>query len=194
MITTKDDLLYYLQEDKKALNIKKKKPRLIYENPVWVFQIILRKHEYYHNLQRKNIFQKLVCKYYAFRHNRLGLKLGFSIPVNVFGYGLRINHYGLIVVNPNCKIGNYCDIHQGVNIGQGNSKDDIPIIGNNVFIAPGAKIFGKIIIKDKTAIGANSVVNKSFDKEDITIAGIPAKVIKETGTSKMNVSGNFITS
>lgn len=45
------------------------------------------------------------------------MKLGFVIPPNVFGGGLRINHFGNIVVNSEAKIGEWCDIHQGVNIG-----------------------------------------------------------------------------
>jgi len=34
-----------------------------------------------------------------------------------------------------------------------------------VYIGPGAKIFGYIIIADNIAIGTNSVVNKSFMKK-----------------------------
>ena len=55
------------------------------------------------------------------------------------------------------------------------------IIGDNVWIGPGAKIFGKIFIADNIAIGANSVVNRSFAEQNITIAGIPAKKIKDSG-------------
>ena len=70
--------------------------------------------------------------------------LGFDIPVNVFGGRLRINHHGMIVVNSNARIGSYCDIHQGVNIGmQGMYDDNSPTIGDNVWIGLGAKIFGR---------------------------------------------------
>ena len=54
-------------------------------------------------------------------------------------------------------------------------------IGENVWIGPGVKIFGKINIADGIMIGANSVVNKSFNEHDITIAGVPAKKIKNSG-------------
>lgn len=62
-------------------------------------------------------------------------------------------------------MGKFCDIHVGVNIGQNINPDDVPIIGDNVWIGPGAKIFGKIIIADGVAIGANSVVNHDITKK-----------------------------
>lgn len=123
----------------------------------------------------------LLGRYYYWRLIRLGYKLGLSIPPNVFGPGLRINHHGLIIVNPGAKVGAFCDIHQGVNIGTNFDEGSVPEIGSNVWIGPGVKIFGKIKIADGIAIGANSVVNKSFLEPNITIAGVPAKRIKHQG-------------
>ena len=40
MIKNYDDFLYYLEEDKKMLNITRKRPRLIGDE-VWLFQIYL---------------------------------------------------------------------------------------------------------------------------------------------------------
>lgn len=97
----------------------------------------------------------------------------------MFFWGLRINHFGNIVVNPEAKIGDWCDIHQGTNIGTG--YDGVPQIGNNVWIGPGAKLYGKIFIADNCAIGTNAVVNKSFYEKGKTIADVPAKIISNTG-------------
>ena len=81
-------------------------------------------------------------------------------------------------MNANAHIGKFCDIHQGVNIGQqGSNLTDCPTIGDNVWIGPGAKLFGKITIADDCQIGANAVVNKSFEEKGISIAGVPAKKI-----------------
>lgn len=99
----------------------------------------------------------------------------------MFGYGLRINHYGLLVVNAGARIGNFCDIHQGVNIGQNILPGSVPKLGDNVWIGPGVKIFGKIEIASRIAIGAGAVVNKSFMEENITIAGVPARKVKDGG-------------
>lgn len=189
MILNKQDLLFYLEEDQRALGYTNSLRPHILGNAVWKFQIVLRKHEYYANIQQ-TFMVKLLKLYYAYLHYRMGLKLGFSIPINVFGPGLRINHYGLIVVNPDARIGAHCDIHQGVNIGQNLQKGDVPTIGDNVWIGPGAKIFGRICIANAIAIGANSVVNQSFFEENITIAGMPAKKVKNTGTNQMDVTAS----
>lgn len=160
-------------------NRKSKYPRLFHDE-TWKFILALRKHEYHHN--SKGLYHRIMDKVWGIIHRHYGLLMGWDIPVNTFGPGLKINHFGLIVVNENARIGAFCDIHQGVNIGQqGNSSYDVPVIGDNVWIGPGTKIFGKIKIGAGIAIGANSVVNKSFEEDNITIAGIPAKKINNTG-------------
>lgn len=164
--------------DKIALGKRDKKRPKLFGDAVWKYQIVLRKHEYYHNTCNKSFINRILAKYYHYRHHKLGLLLGFDIPINVFGGGLRINHHGYIVVSKYAKIGKYCNIHQGVNIGQqGPNKEDCPTIGDNVFISPGAKLFGRISIGDNNQIGANAVVNKSFKESGISIAGVPAKII-----------------
>lgn len=105
-------------------------------------------------------------------------RFGFTIPINVIDKGLVIPHRGTIIINPHAVIGENCTIHAGVNIGAATgTKYDAPKIGKNVFIGPGVKIFGNITIADNIAIGANSVVNKSFHESGITIAGVPAKKV-----------------
>lgn len=106
------------------------------------------------------------------------MKLGFSIPLNVFGPGLGIAHYGTIVVNGNAKIGANCRIHIAVNIGASNGSKKAPKLGNNVYIGPGVKIFGDITVADNVVIGANAVVNKSIDEEGSVVVGIPARKIR----------------
>ena len=184
MINTKEELKYYLNEDKKALGYSHKKRPKFFGDEIWKFQIILRKLEYYSNTNQ-NFLTIIVKNFYKYKHHKQGIQLGFSIPINVFGSGLRINHYGYIVVNKHSRIGKNCDIHQGVNIGQNIHYGDVPIIGDNVWIGPGTKIFGKIEIPDNVVIGANSVVNKTVLEKNITIAGSPAKKVKEIGTIEM---------
>lgn len=173
MITSKAELKEYLQADKTALRRIEKRPK--YTDLTWKYQILLRKCEYLYNCKPKSI----LYKFYKLRLFNLGLKCGFEIPLNVFGKGLKLTHKGTIVINKETKVGENCRLHVGVNIGtKTGHKDFAPTIGNNVYIAPGAKIFGKINIADDIIIGANSVVNKSFDEPNIVIAGVPAKKIK----------------
>lgn len=109
----------------------------------------------------------------------LSLKTGISIPKNTCDKGLTLYHYGSIVVNAACEIGRNCCIMNNVNIGANQGSLKAPKIGNDVYIAPGAVIFGDIEIADGCYIGANAVVNKSVLEPNSVIAGIPAKVLKK---------------
>ena len=181
MIKSKTDYKYYLNRDRVALNVKTKTFEskiisLISPNPIYTFQRRMRKLEYYTNCKNKGVY-KLYIAYLKFKFKKSSIKLGFSIPINVFGPGLSIVHYGTIVINKATQIGANCRMHACVNIGASGGKPEAPQLGDNIYIAPGAKIYGDISIANNTAIGANAVVNKSFEKENTIIAGIPAKVI-----------------
>lgn len=92
--------------------------------------------------------------------------------------GLTLYHYGSIVVNEASHIGKNCCIMNNVNIGTNGGSSKAPIIGNDVYIGPGAVIYGDIYIANGCYIGANAVVNKDFREPSSMIAGVPAKVIK----------------
>ena len=61
----------------------------------------------------------------------------------------------------------------GVNIGANGGEP--PVFGDNVYIGPGAKIFGDIKIASGCRIGANAVVCKNCEEENSTLVGVPAK-------------------
>lgn len=187
MINNKTDLKHYLKQDALALRIVGRKRPKLFGDYIWKFEILLRKTEYYHNVSKKCKFLKIPYLFKKFRFARYSLKLGFSIPLNVFEEGLSIAHYGNIVVNAAAKVGKNCRIHEGVNIGSTNGSDKAPIIGNNVFIGTGAKIIGDISIADDTAIGANAVVVKTISESGSTYGGIPAKKISNN-SSHSNLS------
>lgn len=187
MILSKTDYFEYLLADKIALGMANfKRPRLRI-HVIWKFQILLRKCEYYQNC-KNSFFSKLILKILKFRLLSKEQKLGFSIPLNVFGKGLSIAHIGSIVINSNCVIGAYCRIHEGVTIGVSgecywkDQKGKAPKIGNHVFIGTGAKIIGNISISDDVAIGANSVVIDDIEESGTTWAGIPAKKISNNNS------------
>jgi serine O-acetyltransferase len=104
---------------------------------------------------------------------------GISLPPKArIGRGFYIGHYGGIIIGHEVKIGRYCNISQGVTIGQAGrgEKQLSPVIGDRVFIGAGAIIFGGIVIGNDVAIGANAVVNR--DLPDNTVAaGVPAKIV-----------------
>ena len=187
MITTKSELKYYMAQDAIALRCENKKhPRLVGDE-VWKFQIILRKAEYYDNLYKKRKKQYTLHRaWYKFLFHKHSVKLGFSIPLHVFGPGLSIAHYGTIVVNSAARVGKNCRLQEGVNIGATNGSISAPVIGDNVFIGTGAKIIGDISIADDVAIGANAVVVKSITEPGVTYGGVPAKKIS-SNSSRSNL-------
>ena len=99
------------------------------------------------------------------------------------GKGLYIGHYGGIWIGP-VKMGMNCNISQEVTIGIGGKGEQrgVPEFGNNVYIGPGAKIFGKISIGNNVAIGANSVVSKSIS-DNAVVVGNPARIVSYEGSN-----------
>jgi len=120
--------------------------------------------------------------YIFYRH--YSYKYGISISSRTqIGDGFYIGHYGCIIVSYKAIIGKNCNISQGVTIGVSNrgSRAGCPVIGDNVYIGPGAKIFGAIIIGDNVAIGANAVVTRDVPSNSVVV-GAPAKVISNEGS------------
>lgn len=110
-----------------------------------------------------------VWMYYHWRFQRLGLKLGFSIGCDVFGYGLVLNHYGTIVVGGRNSIGNYSMIHTSTCITSTGKQ-----IGNGLMVGVGGKITSCQTLGNNVSIGANSVVTESNGQDNILLAGMPA--------------------
>lgn len=179
MITTRAELREYLEADRKALGFTKAHPSpLPYADIVWKFQRLYRRYEYARNAMRNPLYLPYVL-WLKLRFDRLSQRLGFSIPINVFGPGLSIAHYGTIVVNGNARIGRNCRMQEDVTIGATSGHTEAPQLGDNIFIGSGARLFGDIRIADDIAIGGGSVVTHSFTEPGITIAGVPAKKISD---------------
>ncbi len=183
MIKSKRDYQEFLEADRIALfkdnSLGSKWLDFFKYDKIWHFQRLLRKCEFYKNVGKEySILHKIYYFYLKRKFMKISMKMGFSIPENVFDKGLAIVHYGTIVVNPRAKIGMNCRIHVDVVIGESGGKVGAPILGDNIYIGPGSKIFGKIQIANNCAISANSVVNKSFLNQGMLIAGHPATEVK----------------
>ena len=168
MIKTKKDKRDFIEADLKSQGIKqislKMKLTSLFIPKIWKYQYLLRELEYCINTGKK-----MRSKLLSLRFHRLGAKLGFSIE-------------------PNARI------HAGVNIGNYSrfdenwTPDNAPIIGDNVYIGPGAKLFGKINIGNNVAIGTNAVVNKDVP-DSVTVGGVPAKIINHKGSEGLIIYG-----
>ena len=194
MIQSKEDLKFYIKCDEiarfgKEVSFKTK----LRKGVMWKFNVVLRKLEYNENC-RKGIAKKIARIFLKLKKKSLENKTDWYIAENSFGPGLCISHKGIAIVNSNAKFGSNVRINAMVNVGASGGDDKAPVFGDNIYIGPGAKIFGDIKLGSNIAIGANAVVNKSFDESNVTIAGIPAKVISNHGCENMVIDAVKIAS
>jgi serine O-acetyltransferase len=101
---------------------------------------------------------------------------GISLPAQAqIGKGLRIHHFGGIIVNSEARIGEYCTIYHGVTLGDLGGWGGAPHVGNHVVMGAGAKLLGNIEIGDDCHIGANAVVRTSVPAGCLAV-GVPAVI------------------
>ena len=107
-------------------------------------------------------------------------------PQAVIGPGLYIGHFGQVIINGEARIGANASLSQEITIGyaQRGPRRGTPTIGDRVYIAPGAKLFGAIRIGDDVAIGANAVVNRDVEDRSV-MGGVPARLISKQGSFDM---------
>ena len=108
-------------------------------------------------------------------------------PKASIGPGLIIVHSNGVVINRQAQIGHHLIVQHQVTIGQSNL--GIPTIGNYVYCGCGAKILGKLTVGDNVKIGANAVVVKDVPPM-CTVAGIPAKIIRQHSMNQRKQSSN----
>ena len=65
------------------------------------------------------------------------------------GKGLRIHHFGGVILHPSVEIGEHCTIYHQVTIGDCGGYGGAAKIGDGVIIGAGAKIIGEIEIGDR---------------------------------------------
>jgi serine O-acetyltransferase len=102
-----------------------------------------------------------------------GISLPKSVPV---GPGLRIHHFGGIVVHDQARIGANCTLRHGVTIGDREAGGAVPVLEDDVDIGAYAQILGGVRIGRGARIGAMSVVLRDVPP-GATAVGNPARVI-----------------
>jgi serine O-acetyltransferase len=102
---------------------------------------------------------------------------GIDIPCETtIGRGLKIEHFGDIIISGDTVFGDDCVIRNGVTVGlRRTGVRGAPVLGNRVDIGAGAKILGDIRIGDDVSIGANAVVLSDVPANSIAV-GIPAVI------------------
>ena len=127
---------------------------------------------------------------YFFFNGLVQIMWGIELPRSAtIGPGFYIGHFGGITIAPDVVIGRNCNISQDLTIGlsgQG-EKAGVPTIGDNVYIGPGARVFGKISIGSNVKIGANAVVYKDIPDNAIVVLDPGFKIVSYKGNRKSNL-------
>ena len=128
-------------------------------------------------LSKKSIVFRLFLIYFSQKY-----LIDISPKTNI-GKGIYLGHAMGIVISEKARIGDNSNISQFVTIGQKNRGPykGYPIIGNNVYIGPGAKIIGSVHVGNDVAIGANCVVTKNVPDHAVVV-GVPARIISYDGS------------
>ncbi|MEM9332780.1 MAG: serine O-acetyltransferase [Pseudomonadota bacterium] len=114
-------------------------------------------------------------------------------PAAHFGKGIFLDHATGVVIGETASVGDDVSILHGVTLG-GTGKeteDRHPKIGNGVLLGAGATVLGNIKVGDCSRIAAGSMVIKDVPK-NVTVAGIPGRVVGVAGCSEPSRSMNQI--
>lgn len=82
MISSKAEYLDYIEKDKLALGIEKKSRITVFLDPIYKFQRIMRKLDYFENCYP---WRKLSIGILKYRYFKAGIRLGYSMPYNKIG-------------------------------------------------------------------------------------------------------------
>jgi serine O-acetyltransferase len=135
---------------------------------------------HYFYVNRQKMALRLFNLYYFNLQTRYCCELPYETEI---GPGFYFGHVFGAIVNAQSRFGKNVNMSHGVTLGkiaQG-PRAGAPVVGDNVYIAPGAKIIGGIHLGKGTAVGANAVVTKDTP-ENAVVVGIPGEVISLKGS------------
>lgn len=137
-------------------------------------------------LKRRNALIRIFLEpLYFFMFHWIRSKWGIDLNRSAnIGEGLYIGHFGGIEVSGKIRIGRNVSISQKTTIGgrAGSGENrGIPTIGDDVYIGPGAVIYGKITIGNNVKIGPNAVVYKDIPDNAVVVLDPGFKIISFKG-------------
>jgi serine acetyltransferase len=106
--------------------------------------------------------------------------MGIELPVSTqVGPGLRLRHGFGLVVNPASRIGANVMLRQNVTLGNRKTRDDCPVIEDDVEIGVGAVVIGAVTVGRGVRIGPNAVVFRDVPEGAAVLS--PAGEIRPNG-------------
>lgn len=114
---------------------------------------------------------------------------GIDLPrAAKIGPGLYIGHFGGITISRAAIIGRDCNLSQGITIGVSGTADKagVPVIGDDVYIAPGARLFGPITVGSNVKIGANAVIYKDVPDNAVVVLDPGFRILSYDGNRRVS--------
>jgi serine O-acetyltransferase len=177
---------YVFSIDQNALSRIAYLPRLCCSPRVWVtinYRII----HYALTRLRPRIVGRLVGGFSLILQRLARSASGIEIANGAhIGPGLLFPHEGGIMIGP-VRMGRHCTVSHGATIGRntfdgaGPSDAEVPVLGNRVWLAPGAVVAGGIQVGSDAAVGANSVVVRDVPPRGVVL-GVPARLVSWQGS------------
>ena len=123
------------------------------------------------------LVQRLRDRFYWLAFRITETLTGISIPKSArVGPGLRIYHFGTIVVHAQAEIGANCTLRHGVTIGNRVEEGPVPILEDDVELGAYSQVLGGVRIGRGAKIGAMSLVLCDVPPGAVAV-GVPARVI-----------------
>ena len=127
--------------------------------------------------RRRGPIRWILRRWHGFLQPPVELLTGISLPVSAtIGPGLRIHHFGGIVVHRDAVIGAHCTMRHGVTIGEREHHGPVPVLEDDVELGVYAQVLGGVHVGSGAMIGAMSVVLDDVPR-GATVVGNPAHVI-----------------
>lgn len=170
---------FYPSDQMSDLSFLGKIKKIVLTQGIWALVVYRSGSWCVRNSKRFGGIPRLLLPFLTIWQKLVEMSTGIELPFTAqIGRGLYIGHFGQIIVSPMAVLGECCNISQGITIGQAGRGEQqfVPVIGDRVYIGPGAKLFGKLTIGNDVAIGANAVVTRDLPDNAVAV-GIPAKVI-----------------
>ena len=133
--------------------------------------------------RKRGILRTIQLKLYWLMSRIVETLTGITLPLEArIGPGLRIYHFGNIVIHSQAVIGRNCTLRHGVTIGNRVPDGPAPVIEDNVDFGAYALVLGGVRIGNGAKIGAMTVVLSDVPP-GATAVGVPARILQPGGAA-----------